>query len=72
MNKIDNCGGETSMKRGRGRPKHVDSRKNAHSVRFDDEEEAMLVYLESESEGSKSDIIRKALRSYYRVRAKKW
>lgn len=64
--------GETLMKRGRGRPKASDSRKNPHSVRFDDDEEAMLTHLEVESDDSKSDIIRKALRTYYQIRTKKW
>lgn len=64
--------GEREAKRGRGRPKVNESRKNSHSVRFDDDEEAMLNHLEVESDDSKSDIIRKALRTYYQIRTKKW
>lgn len=60
------------VKRGRGRPKKSESRKNTHTVRFDEEEEAMLNHLGVESEGNKSDILRKALRTYYRIESKKW
>ena len=59
-------------KRGRGRPLVDGARRNAHSVRFDEEEEAMLKHLEIESDDSKSDIIRKALRSYYKIESRKW
>jgi predicted transcriptional regulator len=41
-------------------------------VRFDDAEEAMLDHLGVESEDSKSDILRNALRTYYKIQAKKW
>ena len=61
------------LRRGRGRPKKAgETRKISHSFRFDDEEEAMLSHLEVESDDSKSEIIRKALRTYYRIQAKKW
>lgn len=56
----------------RGRPRQDGSRNNTHTVRFDDEEEAMLGHLEVESDKSKSDILRKALRTYYRIESKKW
>jgi predicted ArsR family transcriptional regulator len=60
-------------KRGRGRPKKVgETRKNTHTVRFDDDEEAMLYHLEVESDDTKSDILRKALRRYYKLESKKW
>lgn len=56
----------------RGRPKKDSSFGNAHTVRFDDEEEAMLGHLEIESDRSKSDILRKALRTYYQIESRKW
>lgn len=60
------------VRRGRGRPKKSESRRNTHTVRFDDAEEAMLDHLEVESDDSISDIMRKALRTYYRIESKKW
>jgi hypothetical protein len=63
---------EQQPKRGRGRPKMDGSRRNAHTVRFDDEEEAMLGHLEIESDKNKSDILRKALRTYYKIESRKW
>ena len=63
---------EQKAKRKRGRPaKSGETRKNTHSVRFDDEEEAMLGHLEIESDDSKSDIMRKALRTYYQIKSSK-
>lgn len=59
-------------KRGRGRPKRDDSRRKVHTVRFDEDEEAMLDHLEIESDKSKSDILRKALRTYYKIESRKW
>ena len=56
----------------RGRPKKSESYRNIHSVRFDDDEEAMLRHLEVESDDNKSDIIRKALRKYYKMESAKW
>ena len=51
--------------RGRGRP-HLDkARKNTHTVRFDEEEEAMIRHLEIETGINISDIIRKAIRMFY-------
>lgn len=52
-------------KRGRGRPKKDETFKHIHGIRLDSEEEAMLDYLEMETNENKSDIIRKALRGYY-------
>ena len=59
-------------KRGRGRPKKDSSRRRVHTVRFDDEEETMLDHLGIESDDSKSDILRKALRTYYKFESRKW
>lgn len=63
---------EDDFKRGRGRPKKDASRRNTHTVRFDDAEEAMLDHLEVESDDSISEIMRKALRTYYKIQSKKW
>ena len=65
-------GDNVEEKRGRGRPRKNESRKNTHTVRFDDAEEAMLDHLGVELEGSKSDILREALRTYYKIQSKKW
>lgn len=65
-------GDNVEEKRGRGRPRKDESRRNTHTVRFDDEEEAMLDHLGVESEGTKSDILRKALRTFYKIESKKW
>ncbi len=66
-------GEEKLQKAGRGRPlKNGETRRNMHTVRFDNDEEAMLNHLEVETDESKSDIIRKALRNYYKIESKKW
>lgn len=65
-------GDDVEEKRGRGRPKKMESRKNTHTVRFDSEEESMLNHLGVESDDNISDIMRKALRTYYRIESKKW
>ena len=65
-------GDNVEERRGRGRPRKNESRRNTHTVRFDDAEEAMLSHLGVESEDSKSDILRKALRTYYKIQSKKW
>ena len=56
---------DTIMKRGRGRPPIDSSRKNMHSIRFDDEEEAMIRHMEIEMDENISDIIRKSVRMFY-------
>jgi hypothetical protein len=53
------------MKRGRGRPPLNNARKSTHTVRFDDEEEAMIQHIEMEMDINISDIIRKAVRMFY-------
>lgn len=53
------------MKRGRGRPPLDKARNNTHTVRFDEEEEAMIRHIEIETGINISDIIRKALRIFY-------
>lgn len=53
------------IKRGRGRPPLNNTRKSTHTVRFDDEEEAMIQHIEMETDINISDIIRKAVRMFY-------
>lgn len=53
------------MKRKRGRPPLEKVRKNAHTVRFDEEEEAMIRHIEVETGINISDIVRKAVRMFY-------
>lgn len=53
------------VKRGRGRPPLDSTRRNTHTVRFDDEEEAMIRHMEIEMDVNISDIIRKAIRMFY-------
>lgn len=55
-----------------GRPREDSARRNTHTVRFDDTEESMLTHLEIESDDTKSDILRKALRIYYGIQSSKW
>ena len=64
--------GRGTDSRGRGRPRKEDSRRNTHTVRFDEDEEAMLSHLTVETDDNKSDILRKALRTYYKIEANKW
>ena len=56
---------EEEMKRKRGRPSLEKTRKNAHTVRFDEEEEAMIRHIEVETGINISDIVRKAVRMFY-------
>ena len=51
--------------RGRGRPPIEKARKNAHTVRFDEEEEMMIRHIEIETGVNISEIIRKAVRMFY-------
>ena len=52
-------------KRKRGRPPINCARKSTHTVRFDDEEEAMIRHIEMEMDINISDIIRKSVRMFY-------
>lgn len=56
---------EEEMKRKRGRPPLEKVRKNPHTVRFDEEEEAMIRHIEVETGINISDIVRKAVRMFY-------
>lgn len=56
---------ESKMGRGRGRPRIEKTRSSTHTVRFDEEEEAMIRHIEVETGINISDIIRKAVRMFY-------
>lgn len=58
--------------RGRGRPKTGMARNKITAVRFDEEERAMIEHLEIETDMNLTEIVRKAVRSYYRIESKKW
>lgn len=62
---------EDKIKRGRGRPPLNNTRKSMHTVRFDDEEEAMIQHIEMEMDINISDIIRKAVRMFYNFKFRK-
>ena len=59
------------VKRGRGRPRKGESRRKVTGVRFDDEEQAMIEHLEIETGMNMTEIVRKALRTYYPIQVKK-
>ena len=59
-------------KRGRGRPKKEEPCNNVHTLRLDDDDESKLMHIIVEDGGSKSEIMRKALRLYYTVRSNNW
>ena len=56
---------DDDTKRKRGRPQINGTRKSTHTVRFDDEEEAMIQHIEMEMDINISDIIRKSVRMFY-------
>ena len=60
------------VKRGRGRPRKEGSYKETISLRLEDKDMDILRHLEIESDDSRSDILRKALRTYYHLQSKKW
>lgn len=62
---------EDKIKRRRGRPPLNNTRKSMHTVRFDDEEEAMIQHIEMEIDINISDIIRKAVRMFYNFKFRK-
>ena len=62
---------EDRLRRGRGRPPLNNARKSTHTVRFDEEEEAMIQYIEMEMDINISDIIRKAVRMFYNFKFRK-
>ena len=62
---------DDEVKRGRGRPKTGTARNKISAVRFDDEERAMIEHLEIETGMNMTEIIRKALRTYYPIQVRK-
>lgn len=62
---------EDKLKRKRGRPPLDNTRKNTHTVRFDNEEEEMIRHIEMEMDINISDIIRKAVRMFYNFKFRK-
>ena len=63
---------DSVLKRGRGRPRKEESYTEMISLRLEDKDMDMLKHLEIESDDTRSDILRKALRTYYHIRSKKW
>lgn len=59
------------LKRKRGRPPHEKARRKISGVRFDDEEQAMIEHLEIETGMNMTEIIRKAVRTYYPIQINK-
>lgn len=64
--------GEAMVKRGRGRPRKEEIHTEMVSLRLEDKDMDLLRHLEIESDDTRSDILRKALRTYYHIRSKKW
>lgn len=60
-----------AQKRGRGRPRTDGARRKTTGIRFDDEERAMIEHLEIETGMNMTEIVRKALRTYYPIQVKK-
>lgn len=58
----------TEESRVRGRPREEKARRRVVGVRFDDEELAMIEHLEIETGESMTEIVRKAIRTYYPIR----
>ena len=54
--------------RKRGRPKKATSRLNRLEVRLDDNDMTMIDQLSYLDEGTKSDVLRKALKTYFYIR----
>lgn len=64
-------GDNVEEKRGRGRPRTDGARRKISAIRFDDEERAMIEHLEIETGLNMTEIVRKALRTYYPIQVKK-
>lgn len=54
-------------RRGRGRPREDMARRRVCGVRFDEEELDMIEHLEIETGQNMTEIVRKALRTYYHI-----
>lgn len=66
-----NSAEEQVSKRKRGRPPHENARRKTSGIRFDDEERAMIEHLEIEMGMNMTDIVRKAIRTYYPIQINK-
>jgi hypothetical protein len=60
------------VKRGRGRPKKRDDNSERFEIRLSKDERAMLEHMEIESNKTKAEHIRKALRMYYNANYGRW
>lgn len=60
------------VRRGRGRPKKIDTCGTMHTARLNEDDESKLNSIMIEDGDSASDIIRKALRLYYNFRSRNW
>lgn len=58
---------DISKKPGRGRPKEDKARRRTTGIRFSESEEEMLRHLEIETGMSKTDLVRKAVRTLYPI-----
>lgn len=61
-----------TAKRGRGRPRKRDDNSERFEIRLSKDERAMLEHMEIESDKSKSEHIRRALRMYYKAQFGRW
>jgi hypothetical protein len=64
-------GRNEQIKKKRGRPPHDNARRKVNGIRFDAEEQAMIEHLEIETGMNMTDIIRKAVRTYYPIQINK-
>lgn len=60
-----------NLKRKRGRPPRDNARRKTSGIRFDAEERAMIEHLEIETGMNMTEIVRKALRTYYPIQINK-
>ena len=63
---------DEKIRRGRGRPKKEKSINGRLEIRIGPSEEAALEHMVIESDKTKSDIIRRALMTYYNMNYGKW
>ena len=63
---------DEKIRRGRGRPKKEESINGRLEIRIGPSEKAALEHMVIESDKTKSDIIRRALMTYYNMNYGKW
>jgi len=63
---------DNMTRRGRGRPKKNDGIDSRLELRIGAEERAALEHMLVESEKSKSELVRRAILTYYRVNRGRW